>query len=120
MELLQLLARRTDVPLVLSFSGEGGTREGAVRPVRFIEDRNVRRDLLLVDQRGEIVGKTVGTVGREVVRPEASRNGFAEGCFKRSEVKSNWLSAMLRTTASPTKTRTVRPDYFHPRVDKDI
>ena len=43
-ELLQLFACWADVAIILAIPGEVRTREGPVRPVRFIKDRNVRRD----------------------------------------------------------------------------
>jgi hypothetical protein len=65
-ELLQFFACWADVAIILAIPGEVRTREGPVRPVRFIKHWNVRRDVLFLNQPSEIVGRTISTIGGQI------------------------------------------------------
>ncbi len=43
--------------------------------MRFVEDRNVGCDLPLLDQPGQVLGRAIGAVGREMPRLEAEALG---------------------------------------------
>jgi len=45
-------------------------RERAVAALGFVEDRDVRLDPALVNQPGEVLGRTIGRIGRQPFRPQ--------------------------------------------------
>ncbi len=73
-ELHQQLAARAGVVVLPGIEDEVGAREGAVGPVRFVEDGDVRLDLPLLDQPGEVRRRSIGAVGRQMpgLRPKRS------------------------------------------------
>ena len=70
-ELDQLFACRTDIAVSLGIEREVRSRERAVGSRRLIENGNVRRDLLLLDEPGEIIRRTICGVGDEIIRLQA-------------------------------------------------
>ena len=59
------LERRADVDVALLVEGEVLAREGAVFALGLVDDGDVRRDLLVVDEPIEVRRRTVGRIGSE-------------------------------------------------------
>jgi hypothetical protein len=52
-------------------TGKVVARVGAVGALGFVEHRDVRLDTALMHQPGEVLGRTIGGVGRQPCRPQA-------------------------------------------------
>ena len=65
----EFLTGRADVAVALVVIGEVISGEGAVGALGFVEHRNVRLDSALMHQPSEVLGRTVGRVGRQPLRP---------------------------------------------------
>ena len=66
----QALAARADVAVVVMVIGEGIALERAVAAGGFVEHRDVRLNVTLVDQPGQHLRRTVGGVGCEPLGPD--------------------------------------------------
>jgi len=62
-KLKQMLASGAGVTIGFGFEDEVRAREHAVGAVGFVEDGNMRRDLLLLDQPGEVFRRSIDRVG---------------------------------------------------------
>src|ERR1700683_3985536 len=69
--LSELLSGRADIAVAFALIGEVVTREGAVDALGFVEHWNVRLDPALMHQPGEVLGRTVGGISRQPLRPQA-------------------------------------------------
>ena len=65
----EFLPGRADLAVALVVIGEVVARVGAVSPLGVVEHRDVRLDLPLMNQPGEVLGRTAGGVGRQPLRP---------------------------------------------------
>lgn len=72
-ELHQQLALGTGVMVLLCIEDEVRSRQGTIGPVGLVEHRDMRRDPTLLDQPGQVRGRSVGTIGDKSLRlqPEA-------------------------------------------------
>src|ERR1700686_5217847 len=59
----------TDIAVAFAVIGEVVTREGAVAALGFVEHRYVRLDTALMHQPGEVLGRTVASIGRQPLGP---------------------------------------------------
>src|SRR5215471_15902787 len=95
----ELLPGRADVAVALMVIGEVVAREGAVGALRFVEHRNVRLDTALMHQPGEVLGRTIGGVGRQPLRPQTElllRTIDIRCCA----VTSAWRTAVVASTST--------------------
>ena len=70
-ELDQLFASRARISVPFGIEGEVGARKRSVHPSGLVEDGNVRRSLLLFDEPRQALGRTIGTVGGQILRLQA-------------------------------------------------
>src|SRR5439155_20386309 len=68
---LQKLAHRADVDIAILVKHEVSTRKGAVLTYRLVDNRQVRRNLLLIDDPVERWSRSVGAIGREALGLQA-------------------------------------------------
>jgi hypothetical protein len=66
----QPLAARTGVVVLVGIKHEVGSGERAVGAVCLVDHRDMWRDLPLLDQPGEVLGRAIGTVCRQMLRVE--------------------------------------------------
>jgi len=67
-ELDQLFARRAGISVPFGIENEVGARKCSIRPGGLVEYGNMRRDLLLFDEPSQVLGRTVGAVGGQIIR----------------------------------------------------
>src|SRR5215216_2792740 len=72
---LQKLAHRADVDIAVLVKREVSPREGAVLTYRLVDNRDVRRDLLLIDDPVEHRSRPVGALVASVADPKAFQSG---------------------------------------------
>src|SRR5271157_455364 len=70
-KLNQFLARRTCVAIPFGIEREVRARERAIRPRRMVKDWNMRRNLLLLDEPGQVLRCAIGGVGGQITGLEA-------------------------------------------------
>ncbi len=70
-KLNQFFTRRTGVAVCIRMPREVRARERAVGSRRVVKDRNVRRDLLLLDEPRQVLRPAIGCVGGEIAGLEA-------------------------------------------------
>src|SRR5947209_17353175 len=96
----EFLPGRADVTVALVVVDEVVARVGAVGALGFIEHRNVRLDTALMHQPGEVLGRTVGGVGRQPLRPQAE--ALPRPIIRCCAVTSACRTAVVASTSTMT------------------